>query len=85
LVEYKKDGLRFFREMEVSISRQVAEFINALNLEAVASFKAAPVALDTKEVTDASRPTVSKKAEVGRNDLCPCGSGKKYKKCHGSR
>ncbi|TFG62800.1 MAG: hypothetical protein E4H28_07235, partial [Gemmatimonadales bacterium] len=23
-------------------------------------------------------------AEVGRNDPCPCGSGKKYKKCHGS-
>lgn len=22
-------------------------------------------------------------AKVGRNDLCPCGSGKKYKKCHG--
>jgi preprotein translocase subunit SecA len=22
--------------------------------------------------------------KVGRNDLCPCGSGKKYKKCHGS-
>jgi len=25
----------------------------------------------------------AKKEEVGRNDLCPCGSGKKYKKCHG--
>jgi preprotein translocase subunit SecA len=22
--------------------------------------------------------------KVGRNDLCPCGSGKKYKKCHGA-
>ncbi|MGH9583352.1 MAG: SEC-C metal-binding domain-containing protein, partial [Bryobacteraceae bacterium] len=28
--------------------------------------------------------TVSKAAKVGRNDLCPCGSGKKYKKCHGA-
>jgi hypothetical protein len=26
----------------------------------------------------------SKKSEVGRNDPCPCGSGKKYKKCHGA-
>ena len=26
----------------------------------------------------------SKKAKVGRNDPCPCGSGKKYKKCHGA-
>ena len=28
--------------------------------------------------------TVSKTAKVGRNELCPCGSGKKYKKCHGA-
>jgi preprotein translocase subunit SecA len=27
---------------------------------------------------------VSKGPKVGRNDLCPCGSGKKYKKCHGA-
>ena len=32
----------------------------------------------------ASQPqTVAKTAKVGRNELCPCGSGKKYKKCHG--
>jgi len=28
--------------------------------------------------------TVSKAVKVGRNELCPCGSGKKYKKCHGA-
>ena len=28
--------------------------------------------------------TVRKEAEPGRNDACPCGSGKKYKKCHGA-
>jgi preprotein translocase subunit SecA len=30
------------------------------------------------------KKTVSKTAKVGRNELCPCGSGKKYKKCHGA-
>ncbi|HZQ50770.1 MAG TPA: preprotein translocase subunit SecA [Bryobacteraceae bacterium] len=29
-------------------------------------------------------PTVNKTPKVGRNELCPCGSGKKYKKCHGA-
>jgi preprotein translocase subunit SecA len=29
--------------------------------------------------------TVTKTAKVGRNELCPCGSGKKYKKCHGAQ
>jgi len=28
--------------------------------------------------------TVAAGAKVGRNDPCPCGSGKKYKKCHGA-
>ena len=32
----------------------------------------------------AKTQTVSKGPKVGRNDLCPCGSGKKYKKCHGA-
>ncbi len=84
LVEYKKDGLRFFKNMEVSIARQIAEFIIALNMEALSSFKTAPITVEAREVSDvSSRPAISPKAEVGRNDLCPCGSGKKYKKCHG--
>ena len=29
-------------------------------------------------------PAKRETAKVGRNDLCPCGSGKKFKKCHGS-
>jgi uncharacterized protein YecA (UPF0149 family) len=29
-------------------------------------------------------PVISGQDKVGRNDPCPCGSGKKYKKCHGA-
>jgi preprotein translocase subunit SecA len=32
----------------------------------------------------AQQPQASKGPKVGRNDPCPCGSGKKYKKCHGA-
>ena len=32
---------------------------------------------------DAAEPAASQYAHVGRNDPCPCGSGKKYKACHG--
>jgi len=31
-----------------------------------------------------AKPFVREEPKVGRNDLCPCGSGKKYKKCHGA-
>ncbi|MFL6648701.1 MAG: SEC-C metal-binding domain-containing protein, partial [Sulfurifustaceae bacterium] len=35
------------------------------------------------EVAVAPRPVVRKQPKVGRNQPCPCGSGKKYKHCHG--
>ncbi|PKE32685.1 preprotein translocase subunit SecA [Rahnella sp. AA] len=35
------------------------------------------------EVAEAARLAASGERKVGRNDLCPCGSGKKYKQCHG--
>ncbi|PIQ66485.1 MAG: preprotein translocase subunit SecA [Candidatus Zambryskibacteria bacterium CG11_big_fil_rev_8_21_14_0_20_42_18] len=93
LVEYKKDGLRFFRDMEVSISRQIAEFILVLNPEIITQAK---VQMETptlvadlsgeSENTSASNKNVTSEfgsEKIGRNDQCPCGSGKKYKKCHG--
>jgi hypothetical protein len=37
--------------------------------------------LDAKDVVDAPQPQQRQAPKVGRNDLCPCGSGKKYKRC----
>ena len=33
--------------------------------------------------TDEDQPKPEKKEKIGRNEPCPCGSGKKYKQCHG--
>ena len=78
LVEYKKEGLRFFRNMEASIAKQVSELVAAFDPEAFRKVeieqKAAPPQLGGETA----------KWNVGRNELCPCGSGKKFKKCHGS-
>ena len=35
------------------------------------------------EDTPKRQPIVSSEPKIGRNDSCPCGSGKKYKQCHG--
>ena len=35
--------------------------------------------------SDESKPVRRSEPKVGRNDPCPCGSGKKYKKCHGAQ
>jgi preprotein translocase subunit SecA len=44
---------------------------------------AGDVSEDTEANVAAQQPMVRDGAKVGRNDLCPCGSGKKYKQCHG--
>jgi preprotein translocase subunit SecA len=38
---------------------------------------------EDSDVAVAQRPVVRKQPKVGRNQPCPCGSGKKYKHCHG--
>jgi uncharacterized protein len=40
--------------------------------------------LEVADVTRPRRPLVRETPKVGRNDPCPCGSGKKYKACHGA-
>lgn len=44
---------------------------------------AAPSNADNQNVTATSQPMIREGVKVGRNDPCPCGSGKKYKQCHG--
>jgi preprotein translocase subunit SecA len=98
LVEYKKEGLRLFKEMNNAMKEQVIRLLPhvtpVVNGAPVAS-NTAPNTAELKEVhenaqvigngsgSDTSSHTEKKDPEVGRNDPCPCGSGKKYKKCHG--
>jgi preprotein translocase subunit SecA len=91
LVEYKKEGLRLFKEMQAAIDGQILNL-----LPHVGAGVAAPQTVELKEVHDDARAITegdgSSKAQskpasgvpqAGRNDPCPCGSGKKYKHCHG--
>jgi preprotein translocase subunit SecA len=40
-------------------------------------------AVDTEVMPQAHTPMMRDQPKVGRNDPCPCGSGKKFKQCHG--
>lgn len=71
LVEYKNEGARLFRNLETAIRTYYVQL--ALGPQQISvSPSATPRAAATGE------------KEVGRNDPCPCGSGKKYKRCHGA-
>jgi len=84
LVEYKKEGLKHFKDMEYSIARQIAEFFVALDPAATFAVPASDTQKSALSVADVrSTPVSEGNKNVGRNDPCWCGSGKKFKKCHG--
>jgi preprotein translocase subunit SecA len=89
LVEYKREGVRLFKEMQSAVENQILNL-----LPHVGAGVANPETIKLKEIHDEAQMIGSgdgssnsndnsTKPEVGRNDPCPCGSGKKYKKCHG--
>lgn len=71
---------------EITITpRQPSTTIDALEKEFARKKQRELVAASRSGGGDASQPVQRRTGEkVGRNDPCPCGSGKKYKKCHGA-
>ena len=72
LSEFKKEAFRLFEDLLEKIKIDLIKFLFNLNI----------VVSNEKEVPKEEKTIKSKK--IGRNDKCPCGSGKKYKHCHGS-
>ena len=90
LTEYKKEGFEMFSKMMHQIREGVTEYLFKVQIEEGSEF---PAEQDqsTKMVehrgasSEESKPLTVRRDEkkVGRNDPCHCGSGKKFKKCHG--
>jgi len=87
LREYQTEGFQMFEVMIESIEAEVAKYIMKAQIRD--NLKREEVAKNTKAVSGAqddqkqSRKPYVRKVRVGRNEPCPCGSGKKYKHCHG--
>jgi preprotein translocase subunit SecA len=83
LIAYKKQGFEMFEALLQNIDYDVARQIYAVTVERRPVVQPRPVV--TNQPTEGGqRPQqVKSAAKVGRNDPCPCGSGKKYKHCHG--
>jgi preprotein translocase subunit SecA len=89
LVEYKKEGLRMFRAMKDSVRDEIVRILPAIGAGAFVKEeeKAREVVKHIVEIgggeDTASQASPLQSDKTGRNDLCTCGSGKKYKKCCG--
>ncbi|MBI3581884.1 MAG: SEC-C domain-containing protein [Nitrospinae bacterium] len=88
LSEYKREGHELFEEMIARFRHEVTAMVFKVRVEEKIEEplqKRAPTHFVASHGADVSEPHTVKRDEkkVGRNDPCPCGSGKKYKKCHG--
>lgn len=89
LREYQNEGLQMFEDMLVAIEDDIAKYVLKTEVKSDEELKREQV-IDKKEMQTGDGKAKVKKApkkrevRVGRNDSCPCGSGKKYKNCHGS-
>ena len=85
VVEYKREGYEMFENMIDSIREEIVRRMFLVQVKPQTEIKREKVAKVTSEggagdKTVKRQPQV-RKAKVGRNDPCPCGSGKKYKNC----
>lgn len=87
LVEYKKEAFDMFAEMTGRISTETLSRLFKIQVQKQEAIKREPVRqmrfnYNRGEGTSTVQP-VRRGKKVGRNEPCPCGSGKKYKKCCG--
>ena len=84
VIAYKKEGLEMFEEMTESIQNDVTNILLKSEIRKVPQKEEKKDLVETGGSRDASSsgPIVSTQT-IGRNDPCPCGSGKKFKNCCG--
>ncbi len=87
LVEYKKEGLSMFKKMESNIKADVVKVVSSFLNDVKDNKQILSVnGGQNTQITDINKVNAPRDIDfkdVSRNDLCPCGSGKKFKKCHG--
>jgi len=91
LARIKQEAITLLARVQLQPSEAVAETFEPPRrepqhmqfLHPTAGTEAEPTDIEESEVAVAQRPVVRKQPKVGRNQPCPCGSGKKYKHCHG--
>ena len=86
LVEYKMSGYEMFDEMTQNIREETVRLLLHIQVEQkVEREQVAKVTGTNKDDSAVRAPKKRENAKIYPNDPCPCGSGKKYKNCHGRK
>jgi len=81
LSEYQREGYDMFMDTVETVKRDAVRYL--FHVE-VAQPKTQPQRVEANPTGGKGPATPATSDKVGRNDPCPCGSGKKYKRCHGA-
>ncbi|WP_425058464.1 Protein translocase subunit SecA [Sporomusa carbonis] len=90
LIEYKIEGYDMFQQMIEAVQEDIVRYMFRVNIISQAQpedhLQQAHASRGGKEGAEQEQPVepVVNKDTTGRNELCPCGSGKKYKRCCGA-
>lgn len=84
VMEYKFEGYEMFQDMVKSIQEEVVTLLYHVRVQSnMPKREKVAEPIETSHGNQPRKPVV-RDAKIGRNDPCPCGSGKKYKKCCGA-
>ena len=87
--EYKRESFELFSEMLDNIKTEMIRFLSLMQVkrpdeaELLEKQRAEAAERERLSAAENRRAAVPRGPRVGRNDPCPCGSGKKFKQCHG--
>ncbi len=83
LIEYKYESFDMFNAMIAEIQEEVTRYIYRVRI--MEEREGPKNLVENKYEEEPEKKPIKKGKTVGRNDPCPCGSGKKYKRCCGSK
>jgi preprotein translocase subunit SecA len=83
LVEYQREGFDFFSSLVDAVKMDTIRYLYHVNVVQERQPQRPAVVQTNAPGITAKRKPARSKGKIGRNEACPCGSGKKYKHCHG--
>jgi len=83
LVEYRRDSHILYKKMIKSFDNWVYENLSKIKMHSDLEVEQVSAIKEPIEIATELKMGIEEFAKIGRNDTCPCGSGKKFKKCHG--
>jgi preprotein translocase subunit SecA len=80
---YTTEGFGLFDDLQYTIDKEITNYLLRAEIRQNTERQQVAKGEAVTDSTKVKKQTPKKVSKVGRNDLCPCGSGKKYKQCHG--